>query len=93
MDILWLSRATADLYQVSAHIRQDNPRAAERVGAAIEAATQQLRRYLEMARPGKVAGTRELVVTGTPYLVVYRLRGETVEILRVLHGKQKWPCS
>jgi toxin ParE1/3/4 len=43
-----------------------------------------------MGRPGRVQGTRERVITGTPYLVVYRVRHE-VEILRVLHGAMRWP--
>jgi len=40
---------------------------------------------------GRVPGTRELVVTGTPYIVAYRVRDETVEILRVFHAARKWP--
>jgi toxin ParE1/3/4 len=41
-------------------------------------------------RTGRVPGTRELVVSGTPYVVPYRVRGETVQILRVFHGSRKW---
>ncbi len=44
-----------------------------------------------LGRPGRVSGTRELVVSGTPYIVPYRVRGETVEILRVQHAARKWP--
>ena len=42
-------------------------------------------------RIGRVPGTRELVITGTPYIVPYRVRGDAVEILRVFHGARKWP--
>ena len=44
-----------------------------------------------LGRPGRVEGTRELVVPDTPYLVPYRGRGHAVEILRVFHGARKWP--
>jgi toxin ParE1/3/4 len=44
-----------------------------------------------IGRPGRVAGTRELVVSGTPYIVPYRVRGERVQIITVLHSAQRWP--
>ena len=91
MEIVWQKRAVSDLYRVCEYIRQDNAVAAERVGAAIAASTRNLARYPEMGRCGEVPGTRELVVTGTPYFVAYRIGGNTVQILRILHGKQKWP--
>ena len=47
--------------------------------------------FPESGRPGRVAGTRELVVTGTPYVAAHTVTAETVRILRVLHGAQKWP--
>jgi toxin ParE1/3/4 len=93
MDIVWQKRGVSDLYRVCDYIRQDNPAAADKTGVAIEAATRNLVRYPEMGRVGEVAETRELMVTGTPYFVVYRIKGGIVQILRVLHGKQKWPSS
>ncbi len=50
-----------------------------------------LEAYPKMARLGRAPNTRELVVTGTPYIVVYRVRDEIVEVLYVLHGSRKWP--
>jgi toxin ParE1/3/4 len=44
-----------------------------------------------MGRPGRIDGTRELVINSTPYIAAYRIEGETVRILRVLHGAQQWP--
>jgi toxin ParE1/3/4 len=44
-----------------------------------------------MGRPGRVEGTRELVIAGLPYLVAYLHRGDTVTVLRVVHGAMKWP--
>jgi toxin ParE1/3/4 len=52
-----------------------------------------LARFPQSGRPGRRAGTRELVVGRTPYLVPYRILGETIEILRVLHGSRQWPAA
>jgi toxin ParE1/3/4 len=61
------------------------------MGDAIEAAAARLGEYPESGRPGRVRGTRELVVTGTPYVIVYRLETSAAIILRALHGAQRWP--
>ncbi|MGH9660026.1 MAG: type II toxin-antitoxin system RelE/ParE family toxin, partial [Bryobacteraceae bacterium] len=45
----------------------------------------------QMGRPGRVLGTRELVVPDTPYIIPYRVRGERLELIAVFHGAQKWP--
>jgi addiction module RelE/StbE family toxin len=50
-----------------------------------------LRLFPEMGRPGRIEGTRELVISRTPYIAAYRIAGDTVRILRVLHGAQQWP--
>ncbi len=50
-----------------------------------------LAKYPEIGRPGRVRGTRELVVAGTPYIAAYRIMGEVVTVLRVLHGARRWP--
>jgi toxin ParE1/3/4 len=47
--------------------------------------------YPEIGRPGRIAGTRELRITGTPLLLVYRLEPEAIVVLRLLHGAQRWP--
>ena len=44
-----------------------------------------------MGRPGRVPKTRELVVSGTPYLVIYRVKNDRLEVLRVFHGARQWP--
>jgi toxin ParE1/3/4 len=48
---------------------------------------------LKMGRIGRVKGTRELVISRTPFIAVYRIAGQRIEILRFLHGAQKWPVS
>jgi addiction module RelE/StbE family toxin len=57
----------------------------------IRAQVNALRQFPESGRPGRVDGTRELVIDRTPYIVAYRILGDTVRVLRVLHGSQQWP--
>ncbi|MGH2602938.1 MAG: type II toxin-antitoxin system RelE/ParE family toxin [Dehalococcoidia bacterium] len=80
---------TAQLEWIAEH----NLWAAIDMGDAIHAAVSRLAAHPAMARPGRVAGTRELVVMGTPYIVVYRVEPSAVVILRVLHGAQRWPAQ
>ena len=47
----------------------------------------------DMGRPGRIAGTRELVVSATPYVIPYRVRAGRLELLAVFHGRQKWPVK
>ncbi len=91
MRVRWLRRALKNLDEEAAYIARDDPRAAARLVERIVASVERLADYPASGRPGRVPGTRELVVTDTPYLVPYRVRGETVEILRVFHGARKWP--
>lgn len=87
----WLRRAERDLDQVQAYIAQDNPQAAVEMVLTIIDAVEQLDAFPGMGRPGRVQGTRELVVAGTPYIVPYRKKGEWIEILRVYHAARLWP--
>ncbi|MGB7554348.1 MAG: type II toxin-antitoxin system RelE/ParE family toxin [Candidatus Korobacteraceae bacterium] len=91
MLVEWLSLALADLDAEAAYIARDNPTAAEHVVDDTFAAADRLAAYPASGRPGRVLGTRELVVPGTPYILPYRIRGQTVEVIRVLHGSRKWP--
>ena len=91
MNIEWLPSAARTLESQLSYIADRNPRAAVDLGAAIEAAVSRLADCPESARPGRVPGTRELVVLATPFVVVYRIEVTGVVILRVLHGAQKWP--
>jgi toxin ParE1/3/4 len=75
--------ARANLIAASEYIAEDNPDASARTVAAITRAVENLEQFPAAGRPGRVRGTRELVVPGTPYVVAYRGRGNTVEVLRV----------
>jgi len=89
--IRWLDRALDDLEAVRAYIARDNPSAAAQVARRIRRAAKMLTEYPAAGRPGRVLNTRELVVSGTPYILPYRVRGNVLEILRVLHAARKWP--
>lgn len=86
--IVFTENATADLQQIREHIGRDNPDAASRIAVQIIAACDRLEHLPERGRPGLVPGTRELTALW-PYVVVYRVTSETVEILRVWHGAQE----
>jgi addiction module RelE/StbE family toxin len=91
--VKWLRTALANLNAEAEYIAQDNPAAAARTVAAILDAVERLKQYPALGRPGRVSGTRELVVQGTPYIVPYRVRGDVVELLRVFHAARKWPSQ
>ena len=93
MDTRWLEDAIADVRKIYRHIAVDNPPAAARTINRIQQAAGALSALEGRGRPGRWPGTRELVVTGTPYIVPYRVREGAVEILRVLHGAQEWPTE
>jgi toxin ParE1/3/4 len=89
--VKWLRAALANLDAEAEYIAEDNPAAAGRVVQRILRAVDLLKKNPAMGRTGRVAGTRELVVAGTPYILPYRVRGEALEILRVFHAARKWP--
>lgn len=91
MKLVWSAFALADRDGIFTHIEADNPRAAIAVDERIATAACHLIDFPESSRPGRVAGTREIVVTGTPYVVAYAVSANTIRILRVLHGAQRWP--
>jgi len=89
--IVWSPRAIEHLARLRAYIARDNPKAANRIAAVLLDAVERLAELPNLGRPGRVAGTRELVVPGTPYVIPYRLRGDRLEVIAVFHGRQKWP--
>jgi addiction module RelE/StbE family toxin len=72
-------------------IAVDNPVAAARMVQRIRTAVKRLARFPALGRPGRVASTRELVITGTPYIVPYRVEGDVVQVITILHTAQRWP--
>jgi toxin ParE1/3/4 len=90
MRIVWTEPASRDLEEIGDYIAKDNPAAARRVIRAVEAAVRRLARFPHSGRIGHRAGTRELVVPRTPYIVPYRIHSGKVEILAVFHGARDW---
>jgi toxin ParE1/3/4 len=89
--VVWSPRAIGHLGNLRAFIASENPGAAARTAATLLAAVDRLAALPNLGRPGRVAGTRELVVPGTRYVIPYRVRGERLEIIAVFHGRQRWP--
>ena len=89
MRLRWVRESAADLARIRAHIARDSEHAAERVRLQIVAAVTQLERLPSLGRPGRRAGTRQLVVAGLPYIIVYRIAGEVLEVLAIFHGAQE----
>ena len=85
--------AVDDLEDIADYISQDNPQAANRIVSRLWTAVQSLAEQPKMGRPGRVYGTRELVVSDTPFVVPYRVVSSEIQILRVLHGARDWPKS
>jgi toxin ParE1/3/4 len=89
--VRWLRRALKNLDEEAEYIACDNQDAAARIVQRISASVDGLATHPASGRPGRAPGTRELAVTGTPYIVPYRVRDDAVEILRVFHAARKWP--
>lgn len=85
--------ATTDLEEIDKYIRVDNPTAAARTVLRILDAIEYLTSYPTMGRVGRVAKTRELIISGTPFIVLYQIRDQAIFILRVLHTARKWPLK
>jgi toxin ParE1/3/4 len=86
-----LDQAVEEVKALRAYIAQHDPSAAVATGQRIRDATKILGDYPAAGRAGRVPNTRELLVSGTPYILPYRVRAETIEILRVFHVAQQWP--
>lgn len=93
MRVVWLRTALRNLDETAAYIARDNPGAASRVVERLRQAADRLARYPDSGRPGRVAGTRELIVPGLRLILPYRVRRRRIEILRVLHAARRWPES
>ena len=92
MNIEWSVEALADLSSLHAFIAKDNPNAAQKVAMTIVASVEtNLPDNPHLGRQGRVNGTRELVITHTPYIVPYRIKSDTIQVLRVYHGARRWP--
>lgn len=88
--IRWTLRALRRLDQIGEFIEKDDPEAAARVVARIVSAVDMLTDFPASGRPGRIKGTREIVLADIPYIIPYRV-GRDIEIITVMHAHQLWP--
>jgi len=89
--VIWLNEALEDLQSIGDYIAQENIDSAHRVLTRIKAAADNLSRHPEIGRPGRVSGTREIVINSLPYILVYQITSKDIRILAIMHTARKWP--
>ena len=89
--VRWTAHAHRRLLEIGLYIEAHNPATAARVIGAITMRVDRLGREPGRGRPGRIRGTRELVVVGTPYIVAYLVHANEIEVLTIQHGSQRWP--
>jgi plasmid stabilization system protein ParE len=91
MRVRWTTTAAGDLAQIVEYIRKDDPAAARRVAQTIFGSVAGLHTFPSRGRIGLAENTRELVFAPWPYIAVYEIIGNQVQILRIRHAAQDWP--
>lgn len=91
MKLEWGAFALADREALFEWIARESPRAAAIVDERIETAVETLLAFPDRGRPGRIAGTREFLIDGTSCIAAYRVSGDTIRVLRLLHMAQMWP--
>lgn len=85
------TRAKVELDAAIAHLESENPRAANKLRLAIERAVETLGQLPRRGRLGRIAGTREVIVRGAPYVIVYAIATDAVFVLSIRHTSRGWP--
>ena len=93
MKLRWTRPALQDLDHLYEYIAEDNFSAAREMVSRIFEAVQNLKKHPRMGRDGRCGGTRELIIGKTPYVVVYVLKGDEIQIVAVIHVSMRWPDS
>lgn len=93
MKVSWLPRALRRLEQAHRYIQQDKPLAAADTARRIWERAERLGDFPELGRVGRLPGTRELVLPNSPFILLYRIHADRVEILTILHGARRWSES
>ncbi len=91
MQIRWSPAAAEDFYRIIEYVRQENPAAAQRIAMTIHASAGSPKSFPNKGRTGRVEGTWELPLPPLPFVLVYRVFTNIVEIANVIHGAQRWP--
>jgi toxin ParE1/3/4 len=90
MHVRWTLAAVNDLENISNYLHDQHPQVAQPTVRRLYAAICELSRFPSRGRPGREPDTRELILSGPPYVTVFRTRDQVVEILRIYHGSQNW---
>lgn len=93
MRIKWLRNALKNLDDSASYIAKESSVAARALVKTVQDTVEHLAQFPGLGRPGRVPGTRELVLQDFPYIIPYRVRNDTVEILRVFHAAQQLPLA
>lgn len=93
MKIRWTPIAANDLKPTYEYVSEDSVSNANKLIDRILDAIEMLERYPHLGREGRIEETRELVITGTPFIVFYRIKPKQIEVLGVLYAARKWPDS
>jgi toxin ParE1/3/4 len=93
MRIRWLVLALEDMENIISYIAQDDPIAATKTASDIWKTSILLKTQPNLGHPGRIAGTREIFITGTKYIIPYRIKTDEIQILRVIHTSRRWPDS
>lgn len=91
MELRWTEEAADDLEHIAGYLLTHTPSRAEDLVRAVYDAPSDLRTFPNRGRKGKKEGTRELVLSPLPYIVVYKVLDDIIFVVRILHGAQKWP--
>jgi toxin ParE1/3/4 len=89
MRIQWTPAAAADLQNLSGYLKDHHPHYRQPTMRKVYAAVQSLKEWPHRGRAGREEGTRELLFPPLPYVAVYRVKGQNIEVLRIYHGAQE----
>jgi len=90
MQVRWTAPSAQDLREIARYIQKDNPSAARAVAKALFDAANGLDVFPSRGREGRIAGTRELIISALPYIVVYQVAAMAIHILHIYHGARNW---
>jgi toxin ParE1/3/4 len=91
MQLRWTEEAASDLARITDYLQIHTPARAPQLIRVVYEAPATLLAFPNRGRPGRKEGTRELVLTPLPYVLVYTVLGDVVFVVRILHGAQQWP--
>jgi toxin ParE1/3/4 len=93
MQVRWTTPAAQDLEEITRYIQKDSESAARAVAKTLFDAANSLDLMPSRGRVGRSPDTRELVVPGLPYIVVYQVTKTAIQILHIYHGARNWPAE